>query len=310
MNLQPNADQKALIDAVEQIIAKPRELPRDGAFFAYSEALDEAVRGGGFLDVAREDGMGPLEAALVVETASRSPFALETAGSALVAPMVMGRTVEGPVALMHDVGQAARFLPMAKHAFVLNGARAVLLNLDGLERVAVESLVAYPMGRLAETPDLSLGEVLSPEQRERLLLWWRVAIAVEAAGAMQAAVQFTADYVTMRRQFNRPLGSLQAIQHRLAECTVLAQGTCWLAREAAWLGEAGAAALAATYAQRAMRQVVHDLHQFNGALGITLEHPLHYWSYRLTALQAELGGASAQAVAAAQALWLGEKGAA
>jgi hypothetical protein len=46
------------------------------------------------------------------------------------------------------------------------------------------------------------------------------------------------------------------------------------------------------------------MHQFNGALGITLEHPLHYWTYRLTALQAELGGSSRQALAAAQHLWL------
>jgi alkylation response protein AidB-like acyl-CoA dehydrogenase len=306
MDFQPTPDQRALIDAVEQIVAKPRALPRDGHFFAYSEALDEALRGGGFLQVACEEGMGALEAALVVEAACKSPFAAETAASALVAPMVMGETIPGPIALMADAKRAARFLPMAKNAFILDGDSAVLLEVANLKREPVESLMAYPMGRFETAPDLAGGRRLTAAQTEKLLTWWRIAIAVEACGAMQAAVGFTADYVTTRRQFKRPLGSFQAIQHRLSECTVYAQGSRWLALEAAWKGDAASAALAATYAQRAIRQIVHDMHQFNGALGITLEHPLHYWTYRLTALQAELGGSSRQAIAAAEHLWLRE----
>lgn len=308
MDFQLTPDQRALVDAVEQIVAKPRELPRDGHFFAYNQALDDALRGGGFLQVASEEEMGGLEAALVVEAASKSPFAVETAASALVAPMTLGRSIDGPIALLSDASRAARFLPMAKNAFILDRDGAVLLDVSALDREPVESLMAYPMGRIATPPDLAKAYRLTVSEAEKLLTWWRVAIAVEASGAMQAAVDFTADYVTTRRQFNRPLGSFQAIQHRLSECTVYAQGTRWLALEAAWKGEPAAAALAATYAQRSIRQIVHDMHQFNGALGITLEHPLHYWTYRLTALQAELGGCSRQAVAAAEHLWLRKAG--
>jgi hypothetical protein len=36
---------------------------------------------------------------------------------------------------------------------------------------------------------------------------------------------------------------------------------------------------------------------------MTLEHPLHLWTYRLKLLTAELGGRGAQAVAAADAIW-------
>jgi hypothetical protein len=222
--------------------------------------------------------------------------------------MTLGKCVEGPIALLSNAGQAARFLPMAKNAFILDGDGAVLLDVTDLQREPVESLMAYPMGRFAAAPDFSKGQRLSAPETEKLLMWWRVAIATEASGAMQAAVDFTADYVTTRRQFNRPLGSFQAIQHRLSECTVYAQGTRWLALEAAFKGEPAAAALAATYAQRSIRQIVHDMHQFNGALGITLEHSLHYWTYRLTALQAELGGSSRQAIAAAEQMWLRKAG--
>jgi hypothetical protein len=49
--------------------------------------------------------------------------------------------------------------------------------------------------------------------------------------------------------------------------------------------------------------MMFDLHQFNGAMGMTNEYPLHFWTYRLRALQAELGGADAAALAAADLLW-------
>lgn len=304
MDYQTTPDQSALVDAVEQMLQKHTDLPKDGAFFSYDAGLDATLRESGFLDVAREEGMGPLEAALIVEAVCKSTAVVEAAASALVAPQVLDKPVPGPIALVADARRATRFLPVARTAIVLDGDQAVVLDLEGIEREPVESLFAYPMGRFVKTPDLSRGERLSREATERLKTWWRIAIAVEAAGAMQAAVEFTVQYVTDRRQFNRPLGSFQAIQHRLSERTVQAQATRWLAREAAWAGDDAKAAVAATYAQRAIPQIVHDCHQFNGALGITLEHPLHYWTYRLTTLQAELGGGSRQALAAAQKVWL------
>jgi hypothetical protein len=42
-------------------------------------------------------------------------------------------------------------------------------------------------------------------------------------------------------------------------------------------------------------QIVYDLHQMFGAMGITLEHSLHLWTYRLKALLSELGGRAGQA---------------
>lgn len=304
MNFEPNADQTALVDAVEQIVRKYGEPPKSGAFHYYAAALDAALRGAGFFDVARDETMGGLEAALVVEAVCKSPACVEAAASALLAPMVLDEPLEGPVALVADTRYAARFLGVARNAFVLQGDDAFLLDLDNVERKPVESLFAYPMARFAVPPDLSKGRHLTAAQNERLRNWWRVAIAVEAAATMQAAVEFTVEYVSQRRQFDRALGAFQAIQHRLSECTVSAQATRWLAREAAWKGDAGSAAVAATYAQYAIPAVVHDLHQFNGALGITLDHPLHYWTYRLRALQAELGGAAQQALAATHHIWL------
>ena len=84
---------------------------------------------------------------------------------------------------------------------------------------------------------------------------------------------------------------------------VLPQGLRWLALNAAWNEDPRDAALAATFAQEAAQSVAYDLHQFSGALGLTLEHPLHFWTYRLKSLQGELGAVHAQAAAAADLAW-------
>jgi hypothetical protein len=80
-------------------------------------------------------------------------------------------------------------------------------------------------------------------------------------------------------------------------------GVYWLAMKAAATRDAGDAALAAFHAQESARVVVYDFHQFLGGMGMTLEHPLHLWTYRLKLLISEVGGRGANASAAAAALW-------
>jgi alkylation response protein AidB-like acyl-CoA dehydrogenase len=173
----------------------------------------------------------------------------------------------------------------------------------GIEVEPLDSILAYPLGRFRQKPDLGKGRRLGAAARAKLQQWWRVGLTAESYGAMQSALDFTVEYVTQRRLFGRQLGSFQAVQHRLAKAAELTQGIRWLALRAAWSRDPGEAAMAATYAQTAIPQVAYDLHQFNGAMGLTLEHPLHYWTYRLKTLQGELGGSGAQALATADALW-------
>ena len=67
--------------------------------------------------------------------------------------------------------------------------------------------------------------------------------------------------------------------------------------------------MAIAYAQANAQNIIYDLHQFNGAMGMTCEHLLHFWTYRLRALQGELGGAGAAERWAADVRW-GRAGAA
>jgi alkylation response protein AidB-like acyl-CoA dehydrogenase len=161
----------------------------------------------------------------------------------------------------------------------------------------VESIFAYPLGRLKRPVDTV---PFSAADAAEVRKWLRVALASEAAGLMQAAIDSTVEHLSARKQFGRPLGSFQALRHRMAECAVLAGGVKWLVLKAASTAADGDAALAAFHAQGSATRVVYDLHQMLGAMGMTLEHPLHLWTYRLKVLVSELGGRGAQAFAVAR----------
>jgi alkylation response protein AidB-like acyl-CoA dehydrogenase len=226
------------------------------------------------------------------------------AATALVAPLVAGRALPGPVALA-ETGDAGpiRFAPAARTLLVLDGDVARVTPLAAGDVVPVRSNFGYPVGRVTEAARRR-GDGLGLGSGERLAAWWRVALAAEALGAMDAALRFTVGYVTQRRQFGRPIGSFQAVQHRLADCAVQVEGARWLAYEAAAQGApAEAAACAAGFALAAAGRVHRETHQLSGAIGYTTEHDLHVWSMRLQALRLELGGAGAQLRALARARW-------
>ena len=166
----------------------------------------------------------------------------------------------------------------------------------------VKSILAYPYGRFREAPSLEGARVLhgaGPLLRQ----WWRVAIAIEIASASQAAIAFTIDHVLQRHVFGRPVASFQSVQHRLVQCQAAMMATHYLALRAAWSGEAVHADFAACHALDSIRKLLFDLHQFNGGMGVTTEHMLHFWLYRIRALQAEAGGIYGAALSIADHLW-------
>lgn len=108
---------------------------------------------------------------------------------------------------------------------------------------------------------------------------------------LQGGLESVIGHVSDRRQFGRPLGAFHAVQHRLAACASQIAAAKWLTLKAG-VGTAGDTLMALAYAQDAVDPVVYDLHQFMGAMGLTLEHPLYRWTYRAKLLKSDLGGAS------------------
>lgn len=303
MHLALNEDQTQILDFLDSLCRPYAAVPmHDTAFALTSAALDRELAEGGFLDVAAVPELGAVTAALVVERLARLPFATEAAASALVRPL-LGDAAGHPLCLVEEGGlrKPVRFLKPGAIVVVLgDGVRSFTASDSEVRSAGDEVLFAYPMAYLAGIPADARQHAVAPDDLRRA---WRVALAAEAAGLLAAALQSITTYLSERQQFGRPLATFQALRHRLAEAQVMANGVYWMAMRAAGTGDSADAAMAALHAQDAAKRVGYDFHQMMGAMGMTLEHPMHLWTYRLKALTAELGGRGEQALAAADALW-------
>ena len=296
MDFELSSEQRAIVDAAERLLAQhagPQRAAELAARDAYDHELDAALASAGFSEAALGPETGFLEAALLVEAVARGAGVVAFGAGALVAPGVAGRALPGPVALARAGDPApVRFGAHARTLLLDAGDEARMLRLEAGAAKSVRNNFGWPLARVNARADAgtSLGAGSGPWLRR----WWRLALATEALGAMEAALAITVDYVKRRHQFGRAIGSFQAVQHRLALATVQIEALRWLCYEAAAKGAPEeASALAAAYACDAAHLVFRETHQLSGAMGYTREHPLHVYSMRLAALRLELGGAGA-----------------
>lgn len=305
MDFQLSEEQSALVAALQAILQDHARLPQSALLGScyFDVKLQDLLREHGFLDAGRD--LGSLEAALIIEEAAKIPAVTEVAASTLIVPRVLGEErVAGPIALVSGqaLAGAHRYLPIARTALVDLGDDVGIVPLAEGDVTPVASVLAYPYGRFARVPEVSTMRRLQGVG-SRLRQWWRVGLTAEFAGAAQSAVNHTIEYVKQRQAFGRPIGAFQAVQHRLVQCQFVVTGVHWLALRAAWSGEPHHADLAACYAQQQVRKLLVDLHQFTGAMGVTNEFLLHFWTYRLRALQSEAGGLDEAARAIARHRW-------
>ncbi|MGI3165732.1 acyl-CoA dehydrogenase family protein [Pseudooceanicola sp. 200-1SW] len=302
MRFDANEDMAALMSGLEQIaLGEGTEWEPSGDWSrqVWSQTLDSALDENGYYDAAEVETLGPVAAAALVCRLSRLAVNVEAAASALLRP-VLGVDLPRPLAV--DAGRqggAIRFLPQARALLRLTDTGATYALLAEGDVTELPTLAAYPMGALTGTPDWQRLEA-DPEQLRDL---WRVAVAAELTGAMRGGLDAVVAHVTDREQFGRPLGTFQGIQHRLATAASRIEAAQWLTLRAAQQIDPADATIALGYTASISTQVVYDLHQFMGAMGLTLEHPLHRWSYRLRFLRSELGGATENLQLAADRLW-------
>ncbi len=117
-------------------------------------------------------------------------------------------------------------------------------------------------------------------------------------GVLDRGLQLTAEYARTREQFDRPIGSFQAVGQRLADAYIDVKGLRLTITQAAWrlsedLPADNEVATAAFWAADAGHRVAHTIVHVHGGVGIDTDHPVH--RYFLAAKQTEfaLGGATA-----------------
>ena len=124
------------------------------------------------------------------------------------------------------------------------------------------------------------------------------ALVAEMVGGMQRTLDITVQYAKTRKQFGKPIGSFQAVQHQCADMYLETESSRSAAYYAAWaLQEQApdatvAVSIAKMYASDACRNVGNHGIQIHGGMGFTWENDLHLYYRRAKASETMLGDAT------------------
>ena len=123
-----------------------------------------------------------------------------------------------------------------------------------------------------------------------------LALCAEALGAMEAAKEATLDYLRTRKQFGVPIGSFQALQHRMADLLLeIEQARSSVINAAAALDSEDritrerALSAAKMSIGRIGTKVAEECIQLHGGIGMTWELPLAHYAKRLVMIDHQLG---------------------
>jgi len=122
-----------------------------------------------------------------------------------------------------------------------------------------------------------------------------VALASEQVGICQWGLAASVSYAKTRVQFARPIGSFQAIKHKIADMLVALESAKAVAYYGAWAAETDAAdldviaSLAKAECSEAALDVVAETIQVHGGIGFTWEHPAHLYFKRAKTSELLLG---------------------
>ncbi|MFU9026902.1 acyl-CoA dehydrogenase family protein [Rhodococcus erythropolis] len=122
-----------------------------------------------------------------------------------------------------------------------------------------------------------------------------LAIAFENTGIVDALLEMTVEYVKTRHQFGRPIGSFQAVKHRLADVLVLLERARSASRYAAAVYDEApdtarlAIAVAGAVCTNAAIDAAAEAVQLHGGVGFTWEHPAHSYFRRALGNEAVQG---------------------
>jgi alkylation response protein AidB-like acyl-CoA dehydrogenase len=111
-------------------------------------------------------------------------------------------------------------------------------------------------------------------------------LAAEALGGAERTLDMALDYAKVRHQFGRPIGSFQAIKHKLADMLVAVESARSATYYAGWAFDHApderlrAATMAKAYACRAYYQCAAENIQIHGGIGFTWEHDAHLFFKR------------------------------
>jgi alkylation response protein AidB-like acyl-CoA dehydrogenase len=232
-------------------------------------------------------------------------------GPLLASTLFASLTGEDTVGTVAIAGADGEWVPNA------DPTKTFVLELDRVDRVAVVG--AGPSLAVIDAPgpdarrfvstvdfsrrvfELDTGRVAIDARTigaEALTSWLDrayVSLAAEMTGTARRIFVMTLEYAKARTQFDVPIGSFQAIQHKLAEMSLALERATAAVHFAAMSvdaddsGRSAACHVAKAAAGAAARRILKDGIQIHGGIGYTWEHDLHLFLRRATADEYLLG---------------------
>jgi alkylation response protein AidB-like acyl-CoA dehydrogenase len=161
-----------------------------------------------------------------------------------------------------------------------------------LADLVLDGVVVPPDRVLAAPGTAGVAEALDRAGQEAA-----IALAASTVGACRAIFEQTVEYAKVREQYGRPIGSFQALKHRMADMYLAVERATALCYYAALTvaeedpRRAEAASMAKAAAGECQQLVVEDGLQLHGGIGMTWEHDLHFLLKRAKAGDALYGNA-------------------
>jgi alkylation response protein AidB-like acyl-CoA dehydrogenase len=210
-------------------------------------------------------------------------------------------TLDGTAGYVEEAEAADLLLVTA----IVEGGLSQFLIPAGTEGVSIVRLDALDLGRrlshvrfdgVSVGPNALLGDAgAAADQVERQLQFALVLHCAETVGVTDRVFEFTLDWVKQRYAFGRPIGSYQALKHRLADHAAQLEAAKAAAAHAARSVQTGAAdaaiavSVAKSHCGRQSTEIIRDCLQLHGGIGLTWDHDIHFYLRRAVSNEALWG---------------------
>ena len=264
-------------------------------------------------------GLGMAESVLVFAELGRRVVPGPLLWSHLLAGLVPGAATGETIVGGLDRTRASSEPLLVEYAGGLDAL--VVLAKDGVHRIEARKLAGTPVGTpldpltpLTHVRELPKGErIAGPEQAAQLRLEGALLSSALCLGITEMTAELAVEYAKKREQFDRPIGSFQAIKHPLVNVLIAVEQLRTLSYAAASALDAGdaeaegLARMAKAAASEAYPFACSRAVQFHGGYGFTEDCDAHLYLRRALASRPALGDGREHRAAIAASLLDGER---
>jgi alkylation response protein AidB-like acyl-CoA dehydrogenase len=167
------------------------------------------------------------------------------------------------------------------------GCVELVLLMDFTRKLYAVRFDSTPAEKLGELPAICRGLDIAA-----------VALCAEMVGGMQHVLDLSVEYAKVRKQFGKPIGMFQSVQHHCADMYLETESARSAVYYAAWALEhespdaAAASSIAKIYTSDAARTVGNRAIQIHGGMGFTWENDIHLYYRRAKSSETMFGDAT------------------